>query len=256
MKNCPDSQDSDMPPPQSDYQGFYDRIAHDYHRSRYGTRYGRLFRALHQGALGELLTALPAGAFALEVACGTGHTTELLRDRRIEFIACDLTPNMLQELRERVGIDLRLVRSDAMCLPFADASFDLVVSTRFMHLFEPVHQKRLLLEMHRVLRPGGRLIVNFDHFTSRWLLAVPHLAYNLIRYRRLAPDTHYNRIAQTERLLTDCGFTQIDSIGIGGYHLIVPALYSPALALRWGIRHQHSPWRWLAEQFVCTGLRR
>lgn len=239
-----------------DYQGFYDRIAHDYHQLRYGSRYGRLFRVLHQSVLKNLITDLPDGALILEVACGTGHTTELLRDRQLEFIACDLTPNMLQMLQARLGADLRLVRSDAMCLPFADASFDLVISTRFMHLFEPTSQQRLLIEMRRVLRPGGRLIVDFDHFTSRWLLAVPHLAYNLIRYRRLAPDTHYNRIAPTERMLSDCGFTEIDSIGIGGYHLIVPALYSPTLALRWGIRHQHLPWRWLAEQFVCTGLRR
>lgn len=244
------------PPDQADqyHQSFYTDIAGKYHSLRYGGRYGGLFRQLHHEVLDTLL---PNGSTArvLEVACGTGHTTELLQAKGNDYIACDLTNGMLEHARERLGATAQLVRTNALRLPFPEASFDVVLSTRFLHLFPVERQRLILAEMLRVLKPEGRLVVDFDNFTSRWLLALPHLFYNLLFYRRLAPDTHYNRIRTTETMLGELGLTHLDSIGVAGYHLVIPSYFSHALALRLGRGHRGKPWRILAEQFVTTGIK-
>jgi ubiquinone/menaquinone biosynthesis C-methylase UbiE len=244
------------PPDQVDefHKTFYTDIAGKYHGLRYGGRYGGLFRQLHHEILDGLL---PSGSTdrVLEIACGTGHTTELLQAKGIDYVACDLTPNMLEQARQRLGSSAPLARANALHLPFPTASFDIVLSTRFLHLFPMERQRLLLAEMLRVLKPGGRMVVDFDNFTSRWVLALPHLLYNLLRYRRMAPDTHYNRIPATEALLLELGLTQPTSIGVAGYHLVIAELLSHAFALRLGRYHRSKPWRILAEQFVTTGTK-
>jgi len=236
-----------------DYESFYEALAQRYHGSRYGGRYGRLFRALHHACLADLLLRRAPGR-VLKVACGTGHTTELLDSNGIDYVACDLTQAMLAQSDARLGNRGRLVRANALALPFGTATFDNVVSTRFLHLFDAEHQRAMLAEMIRVLRPGGRLIVDFDNFASRWILALPHLLYNLLAYRRLAPDTHYNRIGATERMLAVLGLDDLRSEGVGGYLLVIPAMFSAPLAYRAG--RALRPLRCLTEQFVTTGIKR
>ncbi len=239
----------------SPHRQFYGGIAHEYHRLRYGSRYGRLFRTLHHQVLRSILARLPSGARVLEVACGSGHGTELLQAMGLSYVACDLTPEMIAQARERLDAPAAFVLANALRLPFADGQFDAVVSTRFLHLFERGGQRQILAEMVRVLRPGGTLVVDFDNFTSRWLLAVPHLCYNLVRYRRLAPDTHYNRIAEVEQTLCGLGLRELRSTGVGGFHLALPASFSQRLAERLGAAHRTGALRCLAEQFVTTGTR-
>jgi SAM-dependent methyltransferase len=162
---------------------------------------------------------------------------------------------MIAQARRRLAGEISHVIADAGVLPFPDDHFNVVISTRFLHLFPPHHQRQFLSEMMRVLRPGGRLIVDFDNFSSRWLLAVPHLLYNLARYRRLAPEAFYNRVSQVEQTFAELGVVGVRSIGIGGYHLVVPAIVSRSLALRLGSLHRGRPGRFMAEQFVTTGTK-
>jgi ubiquinone/menaquinone biosynthesis C-methylase UbiE len=74
--------------------------------------------------------------------------------------ACDLSPGMLSACAEsarRVGCDLSVRTADAERLPYEDASFDLVIGHAILHhVPEP---QAALEEMHRVLVPGGALLV-------------------------------------------------------------------------------------------------
>ena len=74
------------------------------------------------------------------------------------MVGCDFSRGMLAQARARGGA-LYLAHGDAQRLPFADGSFDAVVSTEAFHWFpEPA---LALAGFHRVLAPRGRLLVAF-----------------------------------------------------------------------------------------------
>ncbi|HZT08735.1 MAG TPA: ubiquinone/menaquinone biosynthesis methyltransferase [Chloroflexota bacterium] len=105
--------------------------------------------------------AEPAGADALDLATGTGDLALALRTHGARHVvAADFCAPMLEAAREKLqrrsetAIDL--VLADALRLPFADASFDCVASGFLLRNVSDV--PRALGEMHRVLRPGGRVV--------------------------------------------------------------------------------------------------
>lgn len=242
------------------YKSFYTDEANFYHDRRYQTRYGRIFKILHHESIAKLLHKEPRNARLLEVACGTGHTTELLSALGFKVYACDLTPAMMyyakQRLSEKKARDVGFVETDAMSLPFADNTFDLVVSTRFLHLFPFTEQQILLTEMLRVLKPNGHILIDFDNWFSRWLLAVPYAVYNLVCYQRLAPFSIYNKITKTKNMVETLGVEVTDLIGVGGTHLVFPAYISNSLAVACGRFHKYPGWRLCAEQFIVFGRKR
>jgi ubiquinone/menaquinone biosynthesis C-methylase UbiE len=108
------------------------------------------------------LTALAPGERVLDVACGTGL---------VSFDACravgphgsvlgtDISSQMIEAARrhasEKGFAAARFERMDAECLSSPDASFDVVLcALGLMYMPEP---EQALREMHRVLRPGGRI---------------------------------------------------------------------------------------------------
>ena len=101
----------------------------------------------------------------LEVAIGTGLNLEHYPSGT-RLTGIELSPGMLQLARDRsveLGVEVDLREGDAHRLEFADASFDTVVCT-FSLCAIPDH-RQAIAEMHRVLRPGG-LLVLADHVAS------------------------------------------------------------------------------------------
>ena len=108
---------------------------------------------------------LPAsGAHVLDVGCGAGVDT-LLAARCVGFKGrvdgLELSPDMLGRARENVrhaGLDtVHLRQGGAESLPYADASFDCIISNGVYNLVQD--KPRALAEAFRVLKPGGRLQV-------------------------------------------------------------------------------------------------
>ncbi|MFD6950953.1 methyltransferase type 11 [Nocardiopsis sp. TSRI0078] len=106
----------------------------------------------------------------LEVAVGTGHNLRYYPED-VEVTGVDLSPGMLEGARARaaeLGVGARLREGDAQDLPFGDGEFDTVVCA--LALCAIPDQYRALSEMHRVLRPGGLLLL-VDHVEyTRWPL--------------------------------------------------------------------------------------
>lgn len=108
----------------------------------------------------ELCEALDlrAGDRVLDVAAGNGNASLAAAHRGCEVVASDYVPALLDRARERAAaerLDIEFREADAEALPFADASFDAVVST-FGVMFTP-DQERAAAELVRVCRPGGRI---------------------------------------------------------------------------------------------------
>jgi ubiquinone/menaquinone biosynthesis C-methylase UbiE len=109
----------------------------------------------------ELARAKP-GWTALDIATGTGHTALALAPHVKQVVATDITPEMLAEgerLRDERGIDnVEFAIADAHRLPYPDGTFDLVTCRRAAHHFSDI--ATALGEMQRVLKPGGRLVID------------------------------------------------------------------------------------------------
>jgi ubiquinone/menaquinone biosynthesis C-methylase UbiE len=111
-----------------------------------------------------------AGLCVLEVACGRGGFVCDLQRRGARVIGCDFSASALRLSKEKLqrangGRPARgLVQGDAQGLPFADASFDIVVSCETIeHVPDPWMAMR---EMYRVARPGGRLYLTTPNYLN------------------------------------------------------------------------------------------
>jgi ubiquinone/menaquinone biosynthesis C-methylase UbiE len=97
----------------------------------------------------------------LDVAYGPGIIAAALAAQAREVVAFDLTPEMLSQARQRCAkADRKNVtfrEGSATELPFAESSFDAVVTRLAVHHFQ--EPRRVFDEMFRVLRPDGTLIV-------------------------------------------------------------------------------------------------
>ena len=244
-------------PDDEKFRAFYAEEAEVYEQTRYRTRYGTLFRQLHHAVLNEALKTLSPQAKCLEVACGTGHTTRVLSQHFDSLTACDLTPEMMiRNQKAAIRPNVEYLQANAFALPFEDNSFDVLVTTRFLHLFPEADQQRLFMEFNRVLAPGGKLIIDFDNIVARWIYVIPHVLYNLLRYQRLAPFSIYNFPGRTRRNISLAGFDSLTLQGVGGWHLVAPALLSAKLAFSLGAMHRKAPLLYLAEQFLICGSKR
>jgi ubiquinone/menaquinone biosynthesis C-methylase UbiE len=101
---------------------------------------------------------LRAGSRVLDVAAGNGSATLAAARRGCEVVSTDIVPSLPEAGGARAraeGHAIRFQEADAERLPFADASFDAVMST-FGVMFVP-DQERAASELARVCKPGGRI---------------------------------------------------------------------------------------------------
>ncbi|HET9661460.1 MAG TPA: class I SAM-dependent methyltransferase [Thermomicrobiales bacterium] len=109
------------------------------------------------------LANFPAGARVLDIGGGLGGPARVLADRaKVQVTVLDLTPSFIEQgriLTERVGMSDQVAfeLGDGTAMPFADESFDGVWT---QHSTMNIPDKRgLYSEIHRVLKPGGRLVM-------------------------------------------------------------------------------------------------
>jgi len=104
------------------------------------------------------------GERVLDLAAGTGTSSEPFADEGVRVVPCDFSIGMLAVGKARRP-DLSFTAGDATRLPFADASFDAV--TISFGLRNVVDTVGALREMLRVTRPGGRVVVT-EFSTPTW----------------------------------------------------------------------------------------
>ena len=96
---------------------------------------------------------LPVGGSVLDVACGTAANSAWLKDR-CSYFGTDVSITALQQ---PIGRSLRLACGDADNLPFRTECFDAAIATYVIE--HGVQPQKILQEMCRVVRPGGRIVL-------------------------------------------------------------------------------------------------
>jgi ubiquinone/menaquinone biosynthesis C-methylase UbiE len=137
----------------------YDRLA-PWFDSLEGFLEGLIFRRLR-----KKLWRLTEGEHILEVGVGTGKNFSFYPEQA-RMTGIDFSPNMLAQAKrkqQRKQLDVHLELMDVERLYFADNSFDTVVAS-FVFCSVP-HPRKGLKEIHRVLKPGGQLIM-LEHVLS------------------------------------------------------------------------------------------
>ena len=125
------------------------------------------------------LLELEPGSEVLDLACGHGRIASGLARRGARVTGLDATPLFLDRARAQAaaaGLPIEYVHGDMRSLPWPDHSFDRVVSwfTSFGY-FDDEENRLVLREARRVLRPGGRLLIennNLAELLPRWLPSV------------------------------------------------------------------------------------
>ena len=113
------------------------------------------------GYLPRLLALVPSVGTVVEIGVGTGGLLQELAGRAALVIGVDHSPVMLEEARRRLtesgvaGVDLRL--GEMSHLPLPDGSVDCVLLNMVLH--HAADPPAVLAEIHRVLGPGGGLLV-------------------------------------------------------------------------------------------------
>jgi ubiquinone/menaquinone biosynthesis C-methylase UbiE len=133
-------------------------------------RYDLGIRLLSLGRVDALYDAVAAATIGddtnpciLELGCGTGNLTARLLARGATVTAIDQDPEMLAVAREKLGGEPQLMLQEMAAVEIADrfqaGRFDAVAGTLVLSEMSEDEQAYVLNAAHRVLRPGGRLVV-------------------------------------------------------------------------------------------------
>jgi ubiquinone/menaquinone biosynthesis C-methylase UbiE/biotin operon repressor len=147
-----------------DARAYFDRVAADFGEQ---VLPGRTWEGLARG----LLQLAPHGRY-VDLGIGDGLLTLMLSEVAEQVTAVDISPKMLTALRARAaqkGIEnVTTVEGPIEDLPLPDASFDVAVLSQALH--HAVEPAKALAEAHRVLVPGGRvLVIDLLAHTEDWV---------------------------------------------------------------------------------------
>ncbi len=163
-------------------------------------------------ALGAVrLAGCEPGADVLDVPCGFGRHVVPLARAGYRAVGVDRSATLLDEARRRAGGERwpKFTRADYRELPFPDASFDAAVNlfTSLGYLGDAEDEK-VLAAIRRVLRPGGRLVIETMH-RDRLVREPSERHWRLMGEGRLLLEQHTfdpaSGVAQTTQTVIDRG---------------------------------------------------
>ncbi len=165
------------------FRELYAQEASQYDAHRFSFKRGQLFQWMEVQTILNLLSPLESKS-VLDVASGTGRIALELQRAGARVVGADLTYQMLEAARakvERTPIDSPVwVNANGRLLPFADHSFDAVISIRFLHLHPPSSWNMFFDEMHRVLKNDGLLLVELFNPLYGGILSLGRQAWQRI----------------------------------------------------------------------------
>lgn len=148
-------------------------------------------------------------ATVLDFGCGTATLTMMAKEHRpsINITGIDVDKSILKNATEKVkqkNLDIDLIVYDGVELPFADSSFDRIISCLVFHHLETTVKQSILEELYRVTKKGGQVVIADFGRSASWS---QRLLFNLIRVLDGFKPTKANANGLMPSLISDAGFT-------------------------------------------------
>jgi 2-polyprenyl-3-methyl-5-hydroxy-6-metoxy-1,4-benzoquinol methylase len=164
---------------------------------------------------------VPNGARVLEIGCGSGRLTVLAaRDCAAHCVGLDITVDATRYARlvaRAAGVEAGIVRGDGLRLPFADGSFDCVLSDGVIEHFG--RRIPMIVQEHaRVCRPGGRVVIS-----------TPNLFHLLLTYHKWRTGPRF--LAYPERSFTRPGLARL--LRNAGLRPVAYSGFTPSAPFEW-----------------------
>src|SRR6516162_10763993 len=135
----------------------YDAVAREY-AERFADELSH--KPLDRELLARFALEVQGRGEVYDLGCGPGQTTAFLHGCGVSVRGLDISAELVREARQRHP-GLIFEQGDMLALPVADASVAGVIAFYAIVHLSPAGLRRALAEMHRVLRPGGRLLLAF-----------------------------------------------------------------------------------------------
>lgn len=198
---------------------YYDDIGDAWWHTRQGPVAGlHAMNPTRAGYFEKVLGPLK-GRTLLDVGCGGGILAEELARRGADVTGIDMSVSSLAAANRHAAAgatrdSVRYAASDALALPFADASFDAIVSSDFLEHVPDLG--RCVREMARVLKPGG--VLAFDTINRTFLAWVIVIGVMEVLVRRIPRHTHDRRLfvkpSELESALSAAGLALVETRGL------------------------------------------
>lgn len=148
-----------------------------------------------------LVRALRPGEKALNIGVGSGALEELALRKGVEIWSLDPSARAVERLRERLGVGDRAQVGYSQSPPFADEQFDVVIMSEVLEHLDPATRSDTLVQVHRMLRPGGRFIGTVPAREALELSTVvcPHCEH---RFHRWGHQSSFD-VAAVDAMLRD-----------------------------------------------------
>jgi len=187
----------------------YDKESEVYDKKRFEDFIGSFYNRCHKDTVKKIIRLTRPANNILEIAPGTGRLTFLLTKNYSSVTAVDISEKMLAKLKAKhKSKNLKIKVGNAQKLPFPDNHFDMVYSFRFLHLFKRNKLFPYIKEMRRVLKPGGKLVLEFNNSFAGIFL---HYLYEIRRPNEKREN--YVRPSQLKRIVK--GITYMKWYGVG-----------------------------------------
>lgn len=162
-----------------------------------------------------VLKGLPKGSKVLDIGCGTAHLTHWIKSKGFDIIGLEPSVEMRNFALTNFN-DIKIVDGVGTNLPFANASFDFVVSFEVMRYLSKEENKRVYEEMFRVLKPNGQFFLTQVNTLSLDFYFFYYKILNL--YKKISNQFyHYTYFTNSKAELETAkcvGFTNVYTIGI------------------------------------------
>lgn len=148
------------------------------------------------------------GRDVLDLACGPGRHASQARRRGACVVGLDLSLPLLSLARSRTNGEVPLVRADMRHLPFAAATFDVIVNlfTSFGYFADDAQHAAVIAAARTLLRPGGHFVLDYLNDAVVRTTLIPHEArtvgsQHVAIERRISPDGRH--VLKEMRLVDD-----------------------------------------------------